>query len=62
MDTIIYCPSCKKYLAIADAEDNTLHKRECKYCRKWIWYTPSMRWVETHKTPERTSSSGKRFY
>lgn len=62
-DKSIMCPYCHKFLAKADKDDPNIHKKACKNCHKWIWFKPNNDdYKKILEIPERTTSSGKRFY
>lgn len=62
-DLSIMCPNCGKFLTMSDKRDPRIHKLACRKCWKWIWWKPNNpEYRVIKKIPERTSSSGLRFY
>lgn len=58
----IMCPKCKSFLVKADKRDRNVRKIKCNCCGKWIWFIAKTNYFEIRNIPERTTSSGVRFY
>lgn len=54
------CPLCGRTLQKIAKKDNRTHKIAC--CGKWIWFDAETNEYFIKQIPERTSSSGARFY
>ena len=58
----IYCPQCKRKVATWDGKSFTTINVNCRNCAKRIFYYPSEDKTEIKNIPQRTTSSGLRFY
>lgn len=59
--TELYCPLCKRFLLMAKTKQTQPVKIACRKCKVWIWFFTENKYEVKH-IPERTSSSGMRFY
>ena len=63
-DKSIMCPKCGNFLTKVDKKDTRKYEISCKKCRRLIKFVPCSdeESLEIKKIPERTQSSGMRFY
>lgn len=58
----IYCPDCKRKVAVWDGKQESNIITGCRKCKKKIVYNPITKELKTSKIPQRQDSSGVRFY
>ena len=58
----IYCPRCGRKIMKVRTESTIDMQANCKKCNKRISYFPETESVIVTNIPERTTSSGMRFY
>ena len=59
---IIYCPKCGRRVATWDGRSTINISVKCKKCNKLIVYYIEKQETEIKEIPQRTTSSGMRFY
>lgn len=62
MKKTIYCPLCGRKAMDVDEKSEMDFYSKCKKCNKIVYYHAETKKVETKNIPERTTSSGMRFY
>ena len=62
MKKTIYCPLCGRKAMDVDEKSEMDFYSKCKKCNKIVYYHADTKKVETKNIPERTTSSGMRFY
>ena len=62
MKKTIYCPLCGRKAMDVDEKTEMDFYSKCKKCNKIVYYHAETKKVETKNIPERTTSSGIRFY
>lgn len=62
MKKTIYCPLCGRKAMDVDEKSEMDFYSKCKKCNKIVYYHAETKKVETKNIPERTTSSGIRFY
>lgn len=62
MKKTIYCPSCGRKAMDIDEKSKMDFYVKCKKCNKIVYYHAETKIVEMKNIPERTTSSGIRFY
>ena len=62
MKKTIYCPLCGRKAMDVDEKSEMDFYSKCKKCNKIVYYHADTKKVETKNIPERTTSSGIRFY
>ena len=62
MKKTIYCPLCGTKAMAVDEKSEMDFYSKCKKCNKIVYYHAETKKVETKNIPERTTSSGMRFY
>ena len=62
MKKTIYCPLCGIKAMDVDEKSEMDFYSKCKKCNKIVYYHAETKKVETKNIPERTTSSGIRFY
>ena len=62
MKKTIYCPLCGREAMDVDEKSEMDFYSKCKKCNKIVYYHAETKKVETKNIPERTTSSGMRFY
>ena len=62
MKKTIYCPLCGRKAMDVDEKSEVDFYSKCKKCNKIVYYHAETKKVETKNIPERTTSSGIRFY
>lgn len=58
----IKCPWCRRKVATYDGRTTMDIRAACRYCRKLVVYHVGNGTTEIKELPERTESSGKRFW
>lgn len=58
----IYCPKCGRKVATWDGRSTNNISVKCKKCNKLVVYNVENEKVEIKEIPQRTTSSGMRFY
>ena len=58
----IYCPKCGRKVAIWDGRSTNNISVKCKKCNKLVVYDVENEKAEVKEIPQRTTSSGMRFY
>lgn len=58
----IYCPRCNHRVGQWDGRSEIPYEKMCKWCRKLIVFDPLRDKVDWYPFPDRTCSSGERFY
>jgi ribosomal protein S27E len=62
-DTLnIYCPCCKRKVAVYNTKATIAIDVKCKRCNKLVIYIPKTKETLVRPLPERVTSSGLRFY
>ncbi len=59
---IIYCPTCGRCVTSWDGKSVANPIGKCKKCNKIVIFDVKKQEIKTNKVPERTTSSGMRFY
>jgi endogenous inhibitor of DNA gyrase (YacG/DUF329 family) len=60
--TSIYCPLCKRKVAVHDGRGTLYIDVKCGQCNKLVIYKPDTKETIVRRLPERATSSGLRFY
>ena len=58
----IYCPECGRKVATWDGRSTNNISVKCKKCNKLVVYDVESEEVKIKAIPQRTTSSGMRFY
>ena len=58
----IYCPKCGRKVATLDGRSTINVVAKCNKCKKLVVYNVKNEKVEIKNIPQRTTSSGMRFY
>ena len=58
----IYCPICGRKVAAWDGRSTNNISVKCKKCNKLVVYDVENEKAEAKEIPQRTTSSGMRFY
>ena len=58
----IYCPKCGRKVATWDGRSKNNISVKCNKCKKLVVYDVENENVEIKEIPQRTTSSGMRFY
>ena len=58
----IYCPKCGRKVATLDGRSTINISVRCKKCDKLVVYDVEIEEVKIKAIPQRTTSSGMRFY
>ena len=58
----IYCPRCGRKVTTLDCRSANNISVKCKKCNKLVVYDVKNEKAEIKKIPQRTTSSGMRFY
>lgn len=58
----IYCPRCRHKVGQWDGKSQTPYEKMCKWCRKLIVFHPATGETEWYPVPERSCSSGERYW
>lgn len=58
----VYCPGCNRKVMNATTRGTTPVSCKCKNCNKLVIYHPDTSETTISNVPQRTQSSGKRFY
>lgn len=58
----IYCPKCGRKVLTYDGKSKITKDVVCKKCNKLAVFNPENRTVVLQELPNRTTSSGARFY
>ena len=58
----IFCPRCHRAVAIYDGKQTINLIAKCKKCKKLVVYHVDTEKTEIKEIPQRTTSSGMRFY
>ena len=58
----IFCPRCHRAVAIYDGKQTINPISKCKKCNKIVVYHIDTEKTEIKEIPQRTTSSGMRFY
>ena len=58
----IYCPKCGRKAGVYNGHSTINYIAKCKKCKLLVEYNQNENRVRNEKEPERTCSSGKRYY